>query len=67
MLSEQLRSCHFLYKRYGNQNKEMRQESKRRETKDFTLYFKMEQKEVFESVKPYRINAVVEDDSPQYE
>lgn len=39
----------------------------RRETKDFTLYFKMEQNEVFESVKPYRINAVVEDDSPQYE
>jgi len=28
MLSEQLRSCHFLKKRYGNQNKEMRQESK---------------------------------------
>ena len=28
MLSEQLRSCHFLCKGYGNQNKEMRQESK---------------------------------------
>ena len=24
MLSEQLRSCHFLKKRYGDQNKEMR-------------------------------------------
>lgn len=28
MLSEQLRSCHFLKERYENQNKEMRQEFK---------------------------------------
>ena len=38
-----------------------------KETKNFTLYFQKEWDAVFESVKPYRINAEAEDDSPRYE